>query len=63
MEYKPVWQNLKPLERVYIKYESNITLPTHKALINNQIQKEVKAMERNGWVTNETNNNLNPSHK
>ena len=41
-EYKPVWHKLNPVERVYIRYESNKNLPTHKSLIHNQIQKEVK---------------------
>ena len=44
IEYKPVWQKLNPVERVYIRYESNKNLPTHKALIHEQIYKEFKAM-------------------
>ena len=36
-EYKPFWNKINPVERVYIKYEPNKTLPTHKALMHNQI--------------------------
>ena len=36
-EYKPVWKKIHPVERMYIRYESNKNLPTHKALIHNQI--------------------------
>ena len=36
-EYKPFWKKLNYVERVYIRYESNKNLPTHKALIHNQI--------------------------
>ena len=60
-EYKPVWNKLNNMERVYIKYESNKNLPTHKNLIHNQIYKEVKATESNGFFTNEANQNLYPS--
>ena len=62
-EYRPVWNKINPVERVYIKYESNKTLPNHKNIIHNQIYKEVKAIGSNGFVNNEANQNLKPSHK
>ena len=62
-EDKPGWQKAKPVDRVYLKYDPKNNLPTHEAIIPNQIQKEVKAFTRAVCVTNEANQNLNPSQK
>ena len=35
-EYNPGWQKAEPVERVYIKYDPNNTLPTHEDIIPNQ---------------------------
>ena len=62
-EDKPGWHKAKPVERVYIKYNPKNNLPTHKATLPNQIEKEVKALESDVCVTNEANQNITPSHK
>ena len=62
-EDKPGWQKAKPVERVYVKYDPNNNLPTHKATLPNQIEKEFKLFVNSICVTNEANQNLNHSHK
>ena len=59
---KPVWQKAKPVERVYVKYDTNNNLPNHKTTLPTQIEKEVKALTNYVCVTNEANQNLTPSH-
>ena len=44
-------------------YEPKNNLPPHKAIIPNQREKEVKALESAICVTNEANQNLIPSQK
>ena len=60
-EDKPGWQKAEPVERVYVKYDPKNNLPTHKATIPNQIEKEVKALTSDVCVTNEDNQN-SPLH-
>ena len=59
----PGWQKADPVERFYVKYDPNNKLPTHKATLPNQIEKEVKALKSAVCVINESNQNLNPSQK
>ena len=42
-EDNPGWQKSEPVESVYVKYDPKNNLPTHKATLPNQIEKEVKA--------------------
>ena len=51
------------MERVYINYEPKNNLPTHEAVLPNQIEKGVKALASVVSVTNDTNQNLTPSQK
>ena len=62
-EDKPGWQKAKPVERIYVKYDPNTNLPTHKYILPNQIEKEVNALTSSIRVTNEANQNLTPSQK
>ena len=62
-EDKPGWQKAEPVERVYVKYDTNNNLPTQKATLPNQRDKEVKALPSAVCVTNESNQNLKPSQK
>ena len=62
-EEKPVLQKAKPVKRFYVKYGPKNNLPTHKATIPNQIEKEVKALTSDVCVTNEDNQKLTPSPK
>ena len=62
-EDKPGWQKAEPVERVYVKYYPKNNLPTHEATLPNQIEKEAKALANDVCVTNEANQNLNPSQK
>ena len=62
-EYKPGWQKAEPVERVYFKYDPKNNLPTHKATLPNQIDREVKALTSDVCVTIEANQNLTPSQK
>ena len=62
-EDNPSWQKAKLVERVYVKYNPKNNLPTHKANLPNQIEKDVKALESAVCVTNEANQNINPSKK
>ena len=40
-EDKPGWQKAKPVERFYIKYDTNNNLQTHEAILPEQREKEV----------------------
>ena len=62
-EYKSGWQKAKPVQRIYVKYGPNKNLPTHKATLPNQREKEFKAFTSAVCVTNEANQNLTPSQK
>ena len=62
-EHKPGWQISKPVERVHIKYNPKENLPTHKAILPNHIEKEVKTLNSDVWVINEANHNINYSQK
>ena len=42
-EENPGCQKVKPVERVYVKYDPNNKLPTHEANLPNKREKEVKA--------------------
>ena len=62
-EEKPGWQKAEPVERVYVKYDPKNNLPTHKDIIPNQRDKEVKELTSPVCVTNKANQNLTPSQK
>ena len=62
-EDKPGWQKAEPVERVYVKYDPNNNLPTHKDNIPNQSDKEVNKLTSPVCVTNKANQNLTPSQK
>ena len=62
-EYKPGWQKAEPIGRVYVKYDPKNNLPTHEANLPYQIEKEVKALESDAFVTNEATQNLTSSQK
>ena len=62
-EDKSGWKKAEPVERVYIKYYPKNNLSTHEDIIPNQREKEVKALTISVCVTNDANQNLNPSHK
>ena len=62
-EDKPGWQKAKPVERVNVKYDPNNNILTHKSILPNQREKEVKALTSAVCVTNEANQNLTPSQK
>ena len=62
-EDKPGWQKTEPVERVYVKYDPKNNLPTHKANLSNQREKEFKSFASAVCVTNEANQNLIPSQK
>ena len=62
-EDKPGWQKAEPVERVYFKYDPKNNFPTHEATLPNQREKEAKALTNAVCVTNEANQNLNPSKK
>ena len=51
-EDNPGWQKVKPVERVYVKYDPKNNLKTHEAILPNQIYKEVKALASAVCVTN-----------
>ena len=51
-EDKIGWQKAEHVERVYVKYDPNINLPTHEATLPNQREKEVKALASAVCVTN-----------
>ena len=51
-EDKTGWQKAEPVERVYVKYEPNNNLPTHKATLLNHREKEIKALTSTDCVTN-----------
>ena len=54
-EDKPGWQKAEPVERVNVKYEPKNNLPTHKATIPNQREKDFKSLTSAVCVTNEAN--------
>ena len=54
-EDKPGWQKAKPVERVYVKYDSNNNLPTHEATLPNQRENVAMALKNDVCVTNEDN--------
>ena len=58
---KTGWQNAEPVERVYVKYDPNYNLQTHEATLPNYIEKDFKALSSAVCVSNEANQNLNPS--
>ena len=62
-EDNPGRQKAKHVERVYVKYDPKNNLTTHEYTIPNQIEKELKELTSAICVTNEANQNLNPSHK
>ena len=62
-EENPDLKKADPVERVYFQYDPNNNIPTHKATLPNQIEKEVKALTSHVCVTNEANQNLTPSQK
>ena len=62
-EYKPGRKKAEPVERVYVNYEPKKNLPTHKATLPNQIEKEVKELTSAVCFTNKANQNLTPSQK
>ena len=62
-EDKPGWRKAEPVERVYVKYDPNNNLPTHKSNLPNQREKEFKALTSAVCVTNKANQNLTPSQK
>ena len=62
-EDKTGWQKAEPVERVYVKYDPNNNLPTHKATLTNQRDKEFKVLPSAVCVTNKANQKLTPSHK
>ena len=58
-----VLNQVKPVERVCIKYDPNKNLPTHKYLIPNQIYKEFKEMVITVCFNNKANHNLTTSQE
>ena len=62
-EDKPGWKKAEPVERVYVKYDPNNNLPTHKATLPNQRDNKVKALTSAVCVTNYSNQILTPSRK
>ena len=60
---KPGWQKDEPIDRVYIKYNSNNNLPTHEAILHNKRYKEVNSLASDVCVTNEANQNVTTSKK
>ena len=62
-EDKPGWQNAKPVERFYVKYDPKNNLPTHEATLPNQREKEVKSLTSAVCVTKEDNQNLTLSQR
>ena len=62
-EDKQGWQKAEHVERVYVKYDPKNNIPTHEATLPNQREKEVKELTSAVCVTNEANQNLNPSQK
>ena len=60
-EDKKCWQKSEPVERVYIKYDPSNNLTTHKAIITDQRDKDIKALARTVYVTNEDSHNLTTS--
>ena len=54
-EDKPGWKKDEPVERFYVKYDPKNNLPTHKATLHNQREKEVKALASDVCVTNKAN--------
>ena len=60
-ENNPDWQKNEPVERVYIKYDPSNNLTTHKAIITDQRDKDIKALASTVYVTNKGSHNLNPS--
>ena len=62
-EEKPSWEKVEPIERVYVKYDPKSNLPTHEAIIPNQIEKEVTSSASAVCVTDKANRNLTPSNK
>ena len=60
--YNQVWKKDKTVDRVYIKYAPQ-KLPNYEALLPNQRYKYFKLIASDGCVTNEVNQNLNPSQK
>ena len=51
------------MERVYVKYEPNNNLPTHKSNLHIEIEKEFKALTSAVCVTNEDNQKFTSSQK
>ena len=62
-EHKPGWQNAEPVDNFYIEYDPKNNLPTHEDILPNERENEIKALESAVFVTNEANQNLNPSNK
>ena len=62
-EENPGWKKAEPIERVNIKYDPKNNIPTHEAILPNQIEKEVKALASAVCVTNEANQKLTPLHQ
>ena len=62
-EENPVWQKVKPVERVYVKYDPKNNLPTHESTLPNHIEKEFKELASDVCVTNEANQNFTHSQK
>ena len=63
MEDNPIWQKDEHVERVYVNYDPNKNLPTHKDNLPNYREKEVKALKSAVCVTNKANQKLTPSQK
>ena len=50
------------MDRSYVKYDPKKKIPTHEVILPNHMEKEVKSFASDVCVTNEANQNQNPSH-
>ena len=62
-EDKSGFKKAKPVDRAYIKYQTNKNLPDNGSILSNHIYKEVKALTSNIHVTKKANHNLITPHK
>ena len=60
---KQSWKKAEPIEKFYVKYDPHNNIPNNEDTINNQIEKEVKALASAVYVTNKDKQNLTTSHK
>ena len=62
-EENPRCNKAEPVDRFYVKYDTNNNLPNNETTLPNHRDNEFKALASAVCVTNEANQNITPSQK